>query len=77
VYYEFRPGEIEAGFGPHTLEYLSLKQQVLLECIKRRKQTSYGSNEQAFDYKPYGAFAVAEARELATFRYPHQKYWRR
>ncbi|MCZ8511729.1 phytanoyl-CoA dioxygenase family protein [Paenibacillus filicis] len=77
VYFEFRPGEIEAEFGPHTLEYLSLKQQVLLECIKRRKQTSYGSKEQAFEYRPFGAFAIAETREPATFRYPHQKYWRR
>jgi phytanoyl-CoA hydroxylase len=77
VYYEFRPGEIEAQYGPHTLEYLYLKQLVLLECIKRRKQTSYGANEEMFEYKPEGAFALAEVREPLTFRYPHEKYWRR
>jgi phytanoyl-CoA hydroxylase len=77
VYYEFRPGEIEAQYGPHTLEYLSLKQLVLLECIKRRKQTSYGANEAAFEYKPESAFALAEVKEPSTFRYPHGKYWRR
>ncbi len=76
IYYEFRPGEIEAGYGPHTLEYLSLKQQVLLACIKRRKQTAYGAQEEAFEYKPNGAFAIAEVREPSTFRYPHEKFFR-
>jgi phytanoyl-CoA hydroxylase len=76
VYYEFRPGEIEAEYGPHTLEYLSLKQQVLLNCIKRRSQTTYGANEEAFQYKPDGAFAIAEERKPSTFRYLHKNFWR-
>jgi phytanoyl-CoA hydroxylase len=76
VYYEFRPGEIEVEYGPHTLEYLSLKQQVLFECIKRRKQTSYAASEKAFEYKPGGASAVCEWKEPPTFRYLHEKYWR-
>ena len=36
VYYEFRPGEMEFEFGPHTPEYIPLKQQVQVECIKLR-----------------------------------------
>lgn len=76
VYYEFRPGEIEAEFGPHTLEYLSLKQQVLLDVIERRKQTPYGAAEKAFEYKPDGAFAIAGKRAPAQFRYAHGDYWR-
>jgi phytanoyl-CoA hydroxylase len=76
VYYEFRPGEIEAEFGPHTLEYLTLKQQVLFECIKRRSQISYGAKETAFEYKPSGAFAIVEVKEPEQFRFPHDKYWR-
>lgn len=76
VYYEFRPGEIEAQFGPHTLQYLSLKQQVLLDCIRRRQSTPYGAKEQPFEYRPEGAFAIGEIREPLTYRYPHKQYWR-
>lgn len=77
VYYEFRPGEIEAAFGPHTLEYLSCKQQVLLACIERRKRMAYSAGEKPYDYRPDGAFAIAEPKEPATYRYPHDRYWRR
>ncbi|CAK4845587.1 unnamed protein product [Aphanomyces euteiches] len=76
VYYEFRPGEIEVEFGPHTLEYLTLKQQVLFECIKRRSETSYGAAETAYEYKPSGALALAEIKAPSQFRYPHGKYFR-
>ena len=30
LYYEFRPGEVEREFGPHTPEYGPLKQQILI-----------------------------------------------
>lgn len=76
IYYEFRPGEIEVEFGPHTREYLSLKQQVLLDCIKRRSQTNYGANETPFDYQPSGELAITEVKAPAQFRYPHSQYWR-
>ncbi|MBO7744827.1 phytanoyl-CoA dioxygenase family protein [Paenibacillus sp. MWE-103] len=77
VYYEFRPGEIEAEFGPHTLEYLSLKQQVLLDCIERRKAAPYAQGETPFLYRPNGAFAVHAARRPEQYRYGHEHYWRR
>lgn len=76
VYYEFRPGEIEAEFGPHTLEYLSLKQHVLFDCIERRKQTQYGAVEKPFAYNPNGKFAVKEPKEPYQYRYAHEHYWR-
>lgn len=76
VYYEFRAGEIEAEFGPHTLEYLALKQHMLVECIGLRKQTAYTTSEQHFDYRPGGAFAIGEKQTPKTYRYPHHNYWR-
>lgn len=76
VYYEFRAGEIEAEFGPHTLEYLALKQHMLVECIGLRKQAAYTSSEQHFDYRPGGAFAIGEKQTPKTYRYPHDNYWR-
>jgi len=77
VYYEFRPGEIEMEFGPHTLEYIKLKQHVLLECIKWRQAVPYAAGEEPFRYRPTGAFAIAGARVPDTFRYPHEAYFRR
>jgi phytanoyl-CoA hydroxylase len=77
VYYEFRPGEIEAEFGPHTLEYLTLKQNLLFDCIERRKQVSYLSNEQSYEYRPTGAHAIANPQPPQTFRHDHAKYWRK
>ncbi|RAP77450.1 phytanoyl-CoA dioxygenase family protein [Paenibacillus montanisoli] len=78
VYYEFRPGEIEAEFGPHTLEYLSLKQHLLLDCIERRKRAPYAQQgETPFSYKPKGAFAIAAPKQPSQYRYAHEEYWRR
>lgn len=77
VYYEFRPGEVEAGFGPHTLQYLTLKQEMLLDCIERRKQAPYAAGETPFEYRPHGMLALHNPRKPETYRYPHQEYWRR
>lgn len=77
IYYEFRPAEIEIEFGPHIPEYLPLKQQVLLECIKRRSQADYLPEEKPFVYSPTGRFAIKEVKEPDTFRYAHHDYFRR
>ncbi|WP_308635419.1 phytanoyl-CoA dioxygenase family protein [Paenibacillus silvisoli] len=77
VYYEFRPGEIEAEFGPHTLEYLALKQHVLLDCIERRKRAPYAQGETPFAYSPAGAFAISSPKQPEKYRYAHEEYWRR
>ncbi|KRE71422.1 phytanoyl-CoA dioxygenase family protein [Paenibacillus sp. Soil750] len=76
VYYEFRPGEIEAEFGPHTLEYLSLKQHMLIDCIEKRKEAPYTSGETPYDYQPKGAFAIGTKQVPKTYRYAHSDYWR-
>ncbi|QHW33505.1 phytanoyl-CoA dioxygenase family protein [Paenibacillus rhizovicinus] len=77
VYYEFRPGEIEAEFGPHTLEYLANKQHVLLDCIERRKAAAYSQDETPYAYKPTGAFAISSPKQPEQYRYAHEFYWRR
>lgn len=77
IYYEFRPGEIELEFGPHTPEYLKLKQQVLIECMKRRSATPYCAGEKPFTYRPVGELALAEVTPPDRFRYPHHEFWRR
>lgn len=77
VYYEFRPGEIESEFGPHTPEYIPLKQQVLLEALRKRAETSYGQTEKPFEYAPNGQFELSgEPTPPTTFRYAHEKFWR-
>jgi len=76
VYYEFRPGEIEAEFGPHTLQYLTLKQEVLLDCIERRKQMPYAAGETPFEYRPHGLLALHNPRKPETYRFPHRDFWR-
>ncbi|WP_219838374.1 phytanoyl-CoA dioxygenase family protein [Paenibacillus sp. R14(2021)] len=77
IYFEFRPGEIEAGFGPHTLEYLALKQHMLLDCIVRRQAAEYAKDETPFAYKPEGGFAICSPKRPEQYRYPHEAYWRR
>jgi hypothetical protein len=78
VYYEFRPGEIELEFGPHTPEYLKLKQQVLIDCIRRRQQTEYCAGETPFEYRPEGEFfSITEITPPDRYRYAHGDYWRR
>ncbi|MDG0812698.1 phytanoyl-CoA dioxygenase family protein [Cohnella rhizosphaerae] len=76
VYYEFRPGEIEWNYGPHTREYLGLKQQMLLSCLDRRADASYAQGEEPFVYRPDGALVLGERKASNTFRYPHLSYWR-
>ena len=77
VYYEFRPGEIEAAIGPHTLQYLTLKQEVLLDCIERRKRMPYAAHETPFEYRPHGMLALHKPRKPETYRFPHADYWRK
>jgi len=76
VYFEFRPGEIELEFGPHTPEYLPLKQMMLLECLDIRKGAAYAADEEAYEYRPEGPLALGERKAPQTFRYPHGEFWR-
>lgn len=77
VYYEFRPGEVEIAHGPHTPEYVPLKQQVLLAAMEARAAHPVAAGEEPFSYRPAGRFAVAKRQTPATFRYAHGDYWRK
>ena len=77
VYYEFRPAEIEREFGPHTREYIAIKQKVLAACLHHREQTEYAKRETPFTYNPSPQFAPPRLDELSTYRYPHEKFWRK
>lgn len=79
IYYEFRPAEVELAIGPHTPEYIPLKQQVLLACLRDRAAAPYAQGEPGFVYTPSAEFApppLAAAEALPTYRYPHAQYER-
>jgi ectoine hydroxylase-related dioxygenase (phytanoyl-CoA dioxygenase family) len=81
VYYEFRTAHVEAELGPHTPQYIPLKQQLLLAAIARRTQAPYiAANEVPFHYDPPEPWAVASQAPSAaptTWRYAHENYWRK
>lgn len=80
VYYEFRTAHVEHELGPHVPEYIPLKQRVLLSCIEKRKQADYiPKDEMPYEYNPPEPFTVEwqPGTELATYRYPHEQYWRK
>jgi ectoine hydroxylase-related dioxygenase (phytanoyl-CoA dioxygenase family) len=80
VYYEFRSAETEQAKGPHVPEYIPLKQNVLLACLRHRARAPYARGEKPFVYRPTPEFApppLAADVELPTYRYPHQNYWRK
>ncbi|MCA9431340.1 MAG: phytanoyl-CoA dioxygenase family protein [Candidatus Omnitrophica bacterium] len=76
LYYEFRSANVEMELGPHVPEYIQLKQQVLLDCIERRKKADYVSGETPYAYKPPEPFAVEQPSPLNTHRFPHEEFWR-
>jgi hypothetical protein len=78
IYFEFRTAHVEAAKGPHTTEYIRLKQRVLLDCIERRKAASYVSKEETpYTYSPPGPWSMKPLTEpLRSHRVPHEAYWR-
>ena len=79
LYYEFRPAEVELRRGPHTPDYLPLKQRVMLACLRERAGAPWARGETPFRYRPSAAFAVeplAAGERLATLRHPHHEHWR-
>lgn len=80
-YYEFRAAHIEAAVGPHTPEYIPLKQKLLLKCIELRRNCGYVSpNEVPYRYNPpapYNTVTLQPGEELPTYRYAHSDYWRK
>lgn len=75
VYFEYRPAEIEYYLGPHTHEYLGIKQKVLLEGIEARGNSKIGQGERAFDYNPAEAMRFWDDAPLTTLRFPHREHW--
>lgn len=75
LYYEFRPAEIEAGYGPHVPSYIPVKQRVLLACLRHRAQAPYTKGERPYEYKPSPEFPPAPG-DPPTYRYSHQQWWR-
>jgi ectoine hydroxylase-related dioxygenase (phytanoyl-CoA dioxygenase family) len=76
IYFEFRPAEVEKEFGPHTPEYIPLKQRMLLACLRHRAATPEACGEKPFVYHPSAAFPPATG-PLETYRYNHRDYWRK
>jgi ectoine hydroxylase-related dioxygenase (phytanoyl-CoA dioxygenase family) len=78
VYFEFRTAHIEAEKGPHTPEYIPLKQQILLDCIARRKVAPYVSKEEVpYIYASPAPWNVEPPAEpLKSHRVPHEEFWR-
>jgi ectoine hydroxylase-related dioxygenase (phytanoyl-CoA dioxygenase family) len=73
VYYEYRPAELEWELGPHTREYVGLKQQVLLACIEEREASG---REGRFEYRPAPAMRKwADHPPISSYRFPHEEYW--
>jgi phytanoyl-CoA hydroxylase len=80
VYYEFRTASLEIKSGPHTPDYIPLKQNVLRACIEERKQTDYiPIDEMSFVYAPpapFDQFDYMPADGPETYRYVHADYWK-
>ena len=81
LYYEFRAAHVEDRIGPHTPAYIPLKQRVLLACLDWRRHANYiDPSEQPFTYRPPAPYDTVQlnANEAPpTYRYPHNKYWRK
>lgn len=79
LYYEFRPIDVEMQVGPHTLEYIPLKQDMLRRCIKVRQEQAYAKGETPYVYRgsePALAQAVSNKTSSSPFRVPHEDFWR-
>jgi ectoine hydroxylase-related dioxygenase (phytanoyl-CoA dioxygenase family) len=79
IYFEFRPAELELRVGPHTPDYVPLKQRVLQACLRDRAHASYAAGEEPFEYAPatsLAATALAGDETLRSYRHPHHEHWR-
>ena len=78
IYFEFRPSHAEYEFGPHTPEYIPLKQRVLQACLEKRLGMEYLTEEEPYDYTGYLSHnrTGVEKEPLSNYRYPHEQFWR-
>ena len=79
IYYEYRPIETELAKGPHTPQYIPLKQKLLLATLRDRANMPYAQGEKPFQYQPDAKYAVTLGTDekLPTYRIPHGQYWRK
>jgi phytanoyl-CoA hydroxylase len=77
VYFEYRPIELELRIGPHVPEYVAVKQQGLVACLRRRVGLGIDSPGDAYRYRPAAPYDEFDRAEPATLRYPHERWWRR
>ncbi|MCC6443976.1 MAG: phytanoyl-CoA dioxygenase family protein [Armatimonadetes bacterium] len=79
IYYEFRAAHVERDKGPHIPEYIPLKQRVLSSCLEKRAAADYIAPEEPYRYHPPAPFVFewTPGTVLETYRYPHDKYWRK
>jgi phytanoyl-CoA hydroxylase len=76
LYYEFRQIAAEREFGPHSPDYIPLKQQVLNACIALRQRSKYISAGNPFEYEYFSSCTSSGDRSPQCFRYPHESFWR-
>jgi hypothetical protein len=78
AYYEFRPIDVEVPYGPHTVEYVGLKQRVLAAALRARARVPYAVGEEPFAYgaAPVGGDGADWATDPSTWRYAHEDHWR-
>jgi len=77
IYYEFRPIQTELELGPHTRDYVELKQRVLLDCLEFRRERPYARQEVRFSYAPESRFAPPESPPgPESLRVVHARHWR-
>jgi len=70
IYFGYWPAEVDYHLGPHSREYIGLKQQVLLASIEARKTAQAGRGERPFEYRAAEAMRLWKDTTLATFRFP-------
>jgi hypothetical protein len=69
IYYEFRPAEVELAIGPHTPEYIPLKQHLLLACLRDRRRHRM--------CRTSSTLSTRQARSLHHHRLPQPNHCRR
>jgi ectoine hydroxylase-related dioxygenase (phytanoyl-CoA dioxygenase family) len=78
IYLEFRPVEAERRLGPHTDDYLPLKQAVLRAALRARATAPWAAGEAPYAYAaldPESGRGPAE-EPAVRWRVPHHEHWR-
>ncbi|GAB7042973.1 MULTISPECIES: phytanoyl-CoA dioxygenase family protein [Catenuloplanes] len=77
IYFEYRPAEVEWQLGPHTEDYIGLKQQALRSCVRMRAEDPRFAGEEPFDYRPAETLRRWAGRpDVDTLRFAHEDHWR-